>query len=132
MLKVAKMQDVSSWFDVVGVIARVLIALIFLYSAITKVLDWSAGLQEVQSLGMPLPMLVLTSTVALQLCGGIMLALGWHTRSAAAVLAGFTLVASLVAHPFWRSIGTAAQRQRVTFIEHLAIVGGLMMVVAHG
>jgi putative oxidoreductase len=112
--------------------ARCLIAAPFLFSAFSKLQDWSGGLVEVRALGLPLPALVLVATVVLQLCGGLMLALGWQTRWAAAALAAFTLLASLLAHPFWRAFGGEAQRQRVTFSEHLAIVGGLLMVAAHG
>jgi putative oxidoreductase len=109
-----------------------LIAAPFLLSAVSKLRDWSAGLAEVRALGLPLPTLVLAATVVLQLGGGAMVALGWHARWAAAALAAFTLLASLMAHPFWRASGAAAQQQRVTFSEHLAIVGGLMFVVVHG
>jgi putative oxidoreductase len=112
--------------------ARFLIAVPFLFSAFAKLRDQSAGLAEIRALGLPLPGLVLMATVALQLGGGAMVALGWHVRWAAAALAAFTLLASLMAHPFWRAAGAAAHHQRVTFSEHLAIVGGLLMVVAHG
>jgi putative oxidoreductase len=121
----------SAW-PVLAAAARGLVAMPFLFSGISKLRDWSAGLAEVRALGLPLPEAVLTATVALQLGGGAMVALGWHARWAAAALAAFTLMASLMAHPFWRSTGAAAQRQRVTFSEHLAIIGGLLMVVAHG
>lgn len=127
------MADPGAAFDLLGVVARALIALLFLYSAFIKLRGWDAGLREVRDLGLPWPAAVLVATVALQLCGGWMLLLGWQARWAAAALAGFTLLASLMAHPFWRSgRGGEALRQRLTFSEHLAIVGGLLMVVAHG
>jgi putative oxidoreductase len=112
--------------------ARSLIAAPFLFSAINKLGDWSAGLAEVRALGLPMPALVLVATVVLHLGAGVMVVLGWHARWAAAALAVFTLMASLIAHPFWRAGRANAGQQRVTFSEHLAIVGGLLMVVAHG
>jgi len=119
-------------WPVLATAARGLVAAPFLFSGFSKLSDWSAGMAEVRALGLPLPAAVLTATVALQLGGGAMVAFGWHARWAAAALAAFTLMASLMAHPFWRSTGADARRQRVTFSEHLAIVGGLLMVVAHG
>jgi putative oxidoreductase len=116
----------------VAAAGRCLIAAPFLFSAFSKLRDWSGGLVEVRALRLPLPALTLMATVVLQLGCGLMLALGWQTRWAAMALAAFTLLASLLAHPFWRAFGAEAQRQRVTFSEHLAIVGGLLMVAAHG
>lgn len=113
-------------------LGRGLLAALFVYSAVTKLRDWPAGLAEVRALGLPAPALALAGTVALQLGGGAMLAAGWQARWAAAALAAFTLAASLLAHPFWRAAGPAAAAQRMTFAEHLAIVGGLLVVVAHG
>lgn len=127
--------DAGTAAPIVAASGRGLMALLFLFSAATKLRHWSDGLAEVRAMGLPMPALALTATVALQFVGGLMLAVGWHARWAAAALAGFTLLASVMAHPFWRvgtAPGAAVRQQRMTFAEHLAIVGGLLMVVAHG
>lgn len=113
-------------------IARALLAAPFLLSAAIKLYDWAGGLAEVRALGLPQPTLFLVATVVLQLGGGAMLVTDWHVRWAAAALAAFTLLATLMAHPVWRRSGPGAAPQRMTFSEHLAIVGGLLLVVAHG
>jgi putative oxidoreductase len=130
--KLAMPLEADGVNSVLTAAARSLIAAPFLFSAISKLMDWRAGLAEVRGLGLPLPAPVLVATVALQLGGGAMLVLGWHARWAAAALAAFTLMASLMAHPVWSTAGANARQQRVTFSEHLAIVGGLLMIVAHG
>ena len=122
----------GDWTGPLEVFARLLMAVLFLYSATTKLMDWPSGLVEVRAFGLPQPQVVLAGTVALQLFGGLMLMLDWEARAAAAALAAFTLLASVMAHPFWRSSGSLARQQRITFTEHLAIVGGLLMVVVHG
>jgi putative oxidoreductase len=124
-----ELASLGAW---VGAVARCLLAAPFVLSAVAKLRDWPGGLSEVRAMGLPWPTLVLAATVALQLAGGLMLALNWHTRWAAAALAAFTLLASVMAHPFWRVHGPQGRQQRMTFAEHLAIVGGLLMVVAHG
>ncbi len=40
----------------------------------------------------------------------------------AGILAGFTLAATFLAHPFW-----AGGRQTATFFEHLGLVGGFAL-----
>jgi len=42
----------------------------------------------------------------------------------AGILAGFTVMATLLAHPFWTFAGPDRARQTATFFEHVAIVGG--------
>jgi uncharacterized membrane protein YphA (DoxX/SURF4 family) len=46
----------------------------------------------------------------------------------AGVLAVFTMLATLIAHPFWLLEGADRVRQLTTFLEHVAIVGGLAAV----
>ncbi len=124
--------EADALMPVLAGLARALLAAPFLLSAALKLRDWAGGLAEVRALGLPLPAGVLAATVVLQLGGGAMLVTNWHARWAAAALAGFTLLATLMAHPVWRHSGPGAAPQRVAFSEHLAIIGGLLLVVAHG
>ena len=47
------------------------------------------------------------------------------------MLAGFTVMATLIGHPFWK-MQDGAKRivMRTVFIEHAALIGGLMLAVA--
>jgi putative oxidoreductase len=124
--------ELESTWVLAAAVARGLLAAPFVLSAVAKLRDWPGGLNEVRALGLPWPTLALAATVALQLAGGLMLALNWQARWAAAALAAFTLLASVMAHPFWRIDGPRGHQHSMTFAEHLAIVGGLLMVVVHG
>jgi len=79
-----------------------------------------------------LPELVLAGTIVLQLAAGLMVVLGWHARVGAAVLFVFSVVATLIAHnPFGRKADDF-RREAMLSLEHLAIVGGLLLIVARG
>jgi uncharacterized membrane protein YphA (DoxX/SURF4 family) len=39
----------------------------------------------------------------------------------------FTVLATLLAHPFWTFTSPAVGHEMATFFEHVAIVGGLAM-----
>jgi uncharacterized membrane protein YphA (DoxX/SURF4 family) len=65
---------------------------------------------------------------ATQIAGGLSVALGIGTAVGAALLAGFTIVATLLGHRFWLVHGAEARRELTTSLEHLAIVGGLILV----
>ena len=78
----------------------------------------SAGLY----FGALLPLVIL-----LEVVGGLTLMLGWQTRITAFLLAGFTIVATLIFHS---NLGD--QTQMLFFLKNLAIAGGLLLVALHG
>jgi len=112
--------------------ARLCLAAVFLYSGATKLVFWSVGMEEFVALGLTMPALALAATIALQIGAGTALAIGWRSKQAAPVLAAFTIVATLIGHPFWEFEGVDFHRQLTTTLEHLAIVGGLVAIAAVG
>jgi transmembrane protein len=112
--------------------ARFCLSLVFLWSGIAKLLDFSGGVAEVAGLGLPMPVLFLTLTILCQIGGGLMVLLGIWARLGALALAGFTILATLLAHGFWTLEGAERAHQLTTTLEHLAIVGGFLLIVIHG
>jgi putative oxidoreductase len=110
-------------------VARVLLAAVFLYSGQDKLRHWHAGVSEVAELGLPWPHLFTGATIAVQLLGGLAVALGIGAAFGAALLAAFTIAATLVGHRFWLHHGKLARTELTTSLEHLAIVGGLLLVI---
>jgi len=115
-------------------VARLCLAavFIFIYSGATKLVGWRDAMGEFEALGIPLPFLAIAATVSVQLFGGLALATGRQVRIAALALAGFTIFATLIGQPFWRVEGADLQHQLTTKLEHLAIVGGFLAIVAYG
>lgn len=107
--------------------ARVCLATVFLYSGAVKALDWEAAVAEFVQLGLPIPSLAVATTIAVQLLAGLAVVVGLQVPLAAMVLAAFTVTATLIGHPFWTFEGVAFVRQLTTALEHLAIVGGLVL-----
>jgi uncharacterized membrane protein YphA (DoxX/SURF4 family) len=64
--------------------------------------------------------------------GGLSVALDIYPAIGAALLAGFTIAATLLGHRFWLLHGARARQEFTTSLEHVAIVGGLLLVVANG
>ncbi len=110
-------------FDVLG---RALIAFIFLRSGIKKIAEHERFSPMLEAHGVAselLPLVILT-----ELACGLALVLGWHTRLAAFLLAGFTLVASLLFHWDWESHFSVY----LLFSKNIAIIGGLLFIAGHG
>jgi putative oxidoreductase len=110
-------------------LARVFVAAVFLYSGVDKLWRWRAGVKEVADLGLPWPRLFAAATIATQLLGGFLVLTGIGVAWGAAILALFTLAATALGHPFWRLHGDRARQEFTTSLEHLAIVGGLLLLV---
>lgn len=111
---------------------RVCLSSVYLYSGIAKLVDIPAGMTEVTGFGLPMPGVFLALTILVQLGCGLMVLVGFWTRLAAFLLLGFTLVATALAHNPFGLDGIEFHRQLTTSLEHLAIVGGFVLLIAGG
>lgn len=108
-------------------LARVCLAAVFIYSGATKLIGWSDTIAEFEALGLPLPVAAALATIVVQLAGGLAVLAGYRVEAAALGLAAFTVVATLIGHPFWTFEGQEFHRQLTTALEHLAIAGGFIL-----
>jgi putative oxidoreductase len=109
-------------------IARLLLAVVFLYSGVDKLCHWRESVAEVAALRLPFPALFAGLTIMTQLFGGVLMVTGWYAWAGAVMLAGFTLLATLLGHRFWLLHGSEMRHELTTALEHLAIIGGLSLV----
>jgi transmembrane protein len=108
-----------------GLLARLCLASPFIGSGLGKLLDLSGATAEAAALGLQPAVLVAASVILVQLAGSALFLTRRWCWLGAGLLAGFTIVATLIAHPFWQFAGLDRVRQTATFLEHLAIAGGL-------
>lgn len=111
----------------VPAIGRLLLAAIFLASGFGKIADPAGTIGYITAMGLPLPMLAYAGAVAVEVGGGLMLVLGFHTRLAALALAAFSVVTGLAFH---NAVGD--QNQMIHLMKNFAMAGGLLQVVAFG
>lgn len=111
--------------DLAAPLGRVLLALMFVLAGINKISGYAGMQGYMESMGVPGALLPVV--IVLEVLGGLLLMLGWHTRITAFLLAGFTIIATLIFHS---NLGD--QTQMLFFMKNLSIAGGLLMVVAHG
>ena len=108
-------------------IVRLCLAAVFLYSAVDKLWHWRSSIDEVRGDGLPWPAAFAGATVFTQLVGGFLVATGFFASLGALLLAGFTVAATLLGHRFWLRRGAEFRRELTTSLEHVAIVGGLLL-----
>ena len=104
---------------------RTLLALIFVVSGFGKISNFAGTQGYMEAMGVPGVLLPLV--IALEILGGIAIILGWHTRIAAVLLAGFSLLSAVLFHANFGD-----QMQMIMFMKNLALTGAFLMLVVHG
>jgi putative oxidoreductase len=106
-------------------VGRILLATIFLIAGVGKITAYAGTAGYMAAMGVPGALLPLV--IATEVLGGIAIVLGYRTRIAAFLLAGFTLLAGLIFHHHF-----ADQIQMIMFLKNLAITGAFLLLVVHG
>ena len=104
---------------------RILLALMFVTSGFSKISGYAATQGYMEAMGVPGVLLPLV--IAVELLGGLAVMLGWHTRVAAFLLAGFSLLSALLFHANFGD-----QMQMIMFMKNISIAGGFLMIVSLG
>ena len=114
------------------VVARVLLAQLFILSGIAKLKGFTGTAAFMGNLGMPAPQLFLVLTIALEIGGGALLVIGWQARWVALAFFGFTFLTAVIVHPFWTGDPAGMISQLNNFMKNLSIMGGMLYVVVYG
>jgi putative oxidoreductase len=104
---------------------RVFLSLMFLVSGLGKIGAYSGTAAYMASQGVPGALLPFV--IATEVAGAAAIIVGWRTRIAALLLAGFTLLTAFIFHNNF-----ANQVEAIMFMKNLAIAGGFMLLVANG
>lgn len=113
-------------------IGRVLLSLIFVLSGLDKITGWYDTGAYMASKGIPFVSFFLGAAIVLELGGGLLVALGYRARLGALALSVFVISTTLVFHNFWAVAGPDVQLQTIMFLKNLSMLGGLLLVVAYG
>ena len=119
-------------YDIVLLAGRILLASLFLQSGVSKSLAWTAALDELRSFGLPRSPALLIPALAVQILGGLGVALGLLTFWAAAALIAFLVPTAFLAHGFWRYSGPDRAHHLTGFFQNLTMGGGLVILLASG
>jgi len=102
-----------------------LLGSLFLLSGLSKLGAYGATAAYMSSAGVPGALL--PAVIAVELLGSLAVIVGWKTRVAAALLAGFSLLAAFLFHNNF-----ADQIQMIMFLKNVSIAGGFLLLVAKG
>lgn len=107
---------------VLALIARVLMAYIFLVAGWGKISAYSATVGYMESMGIPGALLPLT--ILVEFGGGLALLFGFQARFAAFGLGLFSIITAFIFHD--------GAQDSINFMKNFAMAGGLFFLMLHG
>lgn len=109
-------------------LAKLILTSMFWFSGFAKLIDFQGTVEEFQHFNL-YPAGALVFIVIVILLIGSILAIwgGHHAWIGAGALAFFTLLTIPIAHDFWNMTGMEAFKEKLVVMEHLTVVGALML-----
>jgi putative oxidoreductase len=118
--------------DAVILVARLLLAALFLIFGWRKLTDYSGTVSRMVQDGARFPALATPVSIFMELPVAFALAVGAFTRPSAALLALYTLGTALIAHRYWTMTGPNKVDSLESFYKNLSIVGGFLLLFITG
>lgn len=109
-------------------VALLLLVGAYLQGGITKAVDFSSAVAEMQHFGLTPAAPLAFATIALELGASALVLTGWKRWLGASLLAFFTLAATFIANRFWAAPLADRFMLENSFFEHLGLVGGFLLV----
>jgi putative oxidoreductase len=126
-------------------LGRILLSLIFVVAGVQKLMDIRATTDMLAATKIPIPEQIVPYlggipqyevlaylVAAIEIICGLMVLIGLKARWGALVLIVFTAGAIILVHHFWDMSGEAFTANLTDALKNLAIIGGLLLVVAVG
>jgi putative oxidoreductase len=118
---------------VLGLAGRVMIASLYLFQCFNGIHRFQSHSDRIRARDVPAPALVLACGLAMMFTGSIMVLLNVYAAFGAELLIIFTIVATVLYHNFWSTEDPRQRRgKRNNVVNNVAMVGGLLLVIAQG
>lgn len=118
--------------DAFVLIARVVLTFVFWSAGLMGIFAFKAKIAEIRAVGLPQPELFAVAVTIVQLGGSGLIIANIMPWLGAGALAGFLLLTTPIAHPFWKLPEPQRTFKFFLALEHLSLIGGLMVAAALG
>ena len=113
-------------------VARLLLAMLFLIFGWRKLRDTSGTVSQMVQLGVPTPVLATVVAIFMELPVAFAVAVGAFTRPSAALMALYSLGTALIGHRYWTVKGAEYVDSLDGFYKDLSIMGGFILLTITG
>lgn len=118
--------------DLFMLLGRICISGMFLWTAYEKIMHWNTTMTYMKTKHVPQVGIVMPVCVALQVIGGLSVLIGWHAHLGAVLLLIVALFSAAKLHAFWSYQGDVREVEKALFMKDVAIIGGLLLILAMG
>src|SRR5438067_5569135 len=114
-------------------IARIALAVLFLWGGVMKLLAYSGFVGYLHSKGVPFVQIAAPIATAVEAVGGLLLIVGFKVRPLALIMAVYTVATAVLGYDFWNVTDAAMQRAMVIhFWKNIGIAGGFLLLFVTG
>ncbi len=114
-------------------VARIALAVLFLWNGVVKVLGYHGFVGILHAKGIPFAEIGAPVATAIEVIGGLLLVIGFLIRPLAIVMAVYTIIVAVLGHDFWNMVDPAMQRDMVVqFWKSVGISGGFLLLFVTG
>ena len=118
--------------DLGMLLGRILLVLIFVMSGLSKITGFATTAGYMAKMGVPLVYPALLLSILMELGGGLLILIGYHTRLVAILVLLWFIPVTLIFHlNTWRH-GQDAMINMIMFLKNVSIMGGLLLVASAG
>jgi len=119
--------------DIADLIARIFIALIFLFEAYDSIKFFKTTKETMTDYGVTWNQdLLLIGAIFLMIIGGILVLSGYRSSFGGILLLLFYVPVTFIVHSWWNDPPELQRSESILFMKNVAIMGGLLLVVANG
>ena len=111
--------------NILDLLARVFISLIFLLSGINKIGNYEGTVGWMESLGMP--GIFLIPAIILEIVAPMLIMIGYKVKISAALLSVFCVATAIIFHSDFSD-----QMQFISFMKNIGLAGGFLFIVVNG
>jgi putative oxidoreductase len=115
--------------EMFALVGQAIIGIVFILGAVTDIMERKALLQLLQRKNLRYEEYLLPGAIGLKIVCGLGLIVNVWPHASAFFLAGFTLIANIIFHPFWSCPPNDRKKEYFAFVVHMAVIGGLMVIV---
>jgi len=113
---------IKNFLDLVG---RIFISSIFIFSGISKILNFDNNLQWMEGYGVP--GILLYPAILIEIILPILIIVGYKTKFAGVLLLLFSISTAFIFHNDFSN-----QIQLIAFLKNIGLAGGLLFLLIHG
>jgi putative oxidoreductase len=117
-------KDIKTMSNILDLIGRIFISLIFLLSGINKIGNYEGTVGWMESLGMP--GIFLIPAIIFEIGAPILIMIGYKVKISAALLSLFCIVTAVIFHNDFSN-----QMEFISFMKNIALAGGFLFLVVN-